>query len=608
MIGDVFADRYRITAKLGTGGMADVYLADDEKLQREVALKVLHPQFATDENFVARFRHEAQAAAGLNHPNIVSIYDWGQEDSTYFIVMERVEGRDLKQIIQEDGPLPASMAVGIASQVANALTSAHQNHIVHRDIKPHNIVINPEGIAKVTDFGIARATASNITQTGSVMGTAQYISPEQAQGQEVGPATDIHSLGVVLHEMMTGEVPFNGGDSAVAIAMKHAYEAPPKPRSINPKVPRALESVILHAMAKHPERRYASAEELGTDLARFSKGRPVSAVPAVEQTMVPARAAAHARGAAAQPRRSAPAAPRQTRLWPWIIAALIALMILAAAGWAVVSFIAGNNVKVPALTGKTVAEARQELTKLGLKFAIDQVYDAKAPKGEVTKQQPEPGETLPKGSIVYLTVSRGVEMVKVPDVKGASLEDATFSLSQAGLRVGKVQEVYSDTVTSGNIVNQSPAASKQVPKDSAVRLWTSKGKNMVIVPAVTNMSESQAYSTLASRGLTMVRQWDFSSSVPKGKVIDQDPNAGEQVERGGSVTVVISKGKEMVGVPDVVGWNEATGKTKLENAGFSVEIEYVVDPPNAGKIVDQYPDGGKQAEKGSIVKVQVGKV
>ncbi len=284
---ELFGGRYKIIKKAGTGGMADIFKAEDTILGRLVAIKMLHPQFAHDENFVARFRREAQSAASLNHPNIVNIYDWGRADSTYFIVMEYIEGENLKQIIGKSGPLSAEIAVKIMIRVCDALEFAHKHQIVHRDIKPHNIIITKDGTVKVTDFGIARAGSSTMTQTGSILGTATYISPEQAQGTAVGKSSDVYSLGIVLYEALTGCVPFEG-ESPVAVAFKQVHEPPPLPRSINPAISQSLETVILKAMAKNPGERYLSAEEMKADLTRSVKGSPIQAIvpPAEEKTKV----------------------------------------------------------------------------------------------------------------------------------------------------------------------------------------------------------------------------------------------------------------------------------------------------------------------------------
>ncbi|MEW6188710.1 MAG: Stk1 family PASTA domain-containing Ser/Thr kinase [Actinomycetota bacterium] len=594
----VFGGRYEIIEKIGSGGMADVYKAYDEVLHRTVALKILHPQFAQEENFVARFRREAQAAAGLNHPNIVNVHDWGSEDGTYFIVMEYLEGRNLKQIIADRGSLPFDIAVDIARQVCSALRFAHKHDIIHRDIKPHNIIITTEGEVKVTDFGIARAGTSTMTQTGTILGTAHYISPEQAHGAPATIASDIYSLGVVLFEMLTGKAPFEG-ESPVAIALKHAHESPPSPRSINPDIPESLEAVVLKALSKHPSDRYQSAQEMREDLVRCAQGLPVKATvtPSEGETIV-------------LPRPVPPPVEKEVRrrrwiAWAvWILAILLAFSLAAAWGF----YALAPRVVVPDLEDKTISQAKQILTRKGLKLKVAEWrYSDTIASGGIIDQYPSPGRKVREGETIKVTASKGKRLISVPEVVGRTEAQATYLLAKAGLEVGEIERRHHNKIPEDRVIDQDPKGDKKVTKGTKVNLIVSLGIEMVEVPDVINRTEEEAAALISQAKLKMTRTEESSDEVEKGRIIRQSPQPGIEVKRGAVVKVVVSTGPRMVTVPDVVGKDESAAESELENLGFIVVIkEGVSSPEDWGKVVAQSPKGGEQVKRGSTITIWVG--
>ena len=602
MVNKIFGGRYRIAEKIGMGGMAEVYKAFDTTLDRTVAVKILHPQFAAEEDFVARFRREAQAAANLNQPNIVNVYDWGSEQGTYYIVMEYLVGRNLKQIINEEGPLPTNAAIDIARQVAAALQFAHKHGIVHRDIKPHNIVITDEGEVKVTDFGIARSSASNVTQTGAILGTAQYISPEQAKGDEVGAASDIYSLGIVIYEMLAGKVPFNG-DSAVAVALKQIQEKPIPLRDLNDGIPADVEAIVAKTMAKDPAARYQSAAELRDDLGRAAEGLPVLAhsggLSESEMTVVMPRPV--------NPKRRKQAGQRH----PWRIAAFILALLLLFAGsaWATDYFMgrmATNN--VPSLTGKTLTEAKDLAARNKLKVEVGgQIFDANTAAGHIVDQTPAAGKKLPAGGAITVRLSKGRQLVTVPDLSGKFQNEAMRTISNLGLNVGDITRDYNDRVGEDYVISSDPAANGKVAKGTYINLLVSKGPRPLKVPLLIGKTADEARSTLASLGLVIHAVEVNDPTIEAGRVISQDPAQGVSANRGDSVAVTVSKGPLTVNVPSVVGQDEASAKTALQDAGFNVQVKAGVSTPDlVGKVVTQKPDAGASAKKGATVTIWIG--
>ncbi len=612
----VFNGRYEIVRQLARGGMADVFLAHDLLLDRPVALKVLFRELSVDPTFVERFRREAQRAANLTHPNIVSVYDWGEEDGTYFIVMEYVDGRSLASLLS-DGPLHADRAAEIGVAIAAALAFAHRSGVVHRDVKPGNVIIDTHGNVKVADFGIARAanTAENLTQPGAVMGTATYFSPEQAQGDNVDPRSDVYSLGVVLYEMVVGAPPFVG-DSPVAIAYKHVREEPAPPSTRQPSVPADFEAVVLRAMAKDRENRYANAEDLRVDLLRFQHGRPLGAVPAATTAVRPTTTRA---SRVDETSMSSPAEPTGTRTGIYVgllgvlLLALVALLF--ALGSELGLFGAASKtgpITVPSVVGNPIAEARQKLADANLEVQERNAAHDTAQVGIVFEQDPPAGAKVAAGAVVTLTVSQGTTGVDVPDVVGESEATARRILERAGFNVVITTEASADK-PAGVVLSQSPAAGQQAARRSDVRVVVSSGKPQATVPDVTGLDRDEAASQLGQAGLKVTRRFEFSDDVEPDKVIRTDPAAGTQVPQGTTVTMVISQGPkppDNVTVPDVVGQTQEAATQTLENAGFKVRVQNqaTTDPSQDGVVLDQSPAGGNQAPKGSTVTISVGRL
>jgi serine/threonine-protein kinase len=611
--------RYRVLSRLGSGGMADVFLAEDQQLGRKVALKLLHHRFAEDPDFVERFRREAQAAANLNHPNIVGIYDWGQDGGTYFIVMEYVEGRSLRDLMRAEGPLDAQRAADIGVEIAAALSFAHEHGVVHRDVKPGNVLITPTGSVKVTDFGIARAgTSENLTQTGSVMGTATYFSPEQAQGLAVDGRSDVYSLGVVLYEMVTGLAPFSG-EAPLAVALKHVREEPIPPTARNQAVPPAFEQIVLAAMAKDPDQRYQSANELRADLLRFRRGRPLASTPVTAMIATtpaqPTGAAVAAADATQAAPRVAPVAAarppgrsRAARLFTTIVVFL--LLVLVVGGILLLSTVNGKNsgtVEVPDVAHVTLTQARQTLTDRGFAVKTRVVTNATVPVNEVVSQSPAAGARAKKGSTVTLQVSAGTGEIKVPDLSGQTVPDATTTLRNRGLKVGSVTQQASDTVPLNTIIRTDPPANTSVGRGFAVKLVVSSGPQPATVPNVLNELANTALVQLQHAGFIVTQNSAPSDTVDAGKVISTNPGPNTQAPKGSTVTIVVSTGPEMVTVDDVTGMSQNAAKSDLETQGFLVVIVPTQSTPgNVGKVISQDPQGGTQQKKGTTIVLTVG--
>jgi beta-lactam-binding protein with PASTA domain/tRNA A-37 threonylcarbamoyl transferase component Bud32 len=628
----IFNDRYELHRKLARGGMADVYLARDLLLDRPVAVKVLFPEHARDEAFVTRFRREAQAAANLNHPNVVAVYDWGQQYDTYFIVMEYVEGRPLSEIIHTEGPLHPNRAAEVTADVAAALGFAHRNGVVHRDVKPGNILITPSGQVKVADFGIAQAssandTSGNLTQAGAVMGTATYFSPEQAQGHTVDPRSDLYSLGCVLYEMLTARTPFTG-DSPVAVAYKHVQEQPLPPSRINPSVPVPLEAIDMKLLQKDPGLRYATAEDLRSDLRRFLEGQPVAAAghpgaaagvvvgagiagaAAGEATqMVPATGAAGgAGGGNGGPPTTAndyvgPPEKKRTGLY-------VALVIAALAIIAIILFFVGSNmgkttakVTVPDVTTKDVTEATNTLSQAGFKVSVKNVANDTVPLNQVFEQTPKGNEQADKGSTVEITVSSGVGDTKVPNVTGLT-QAAAESLLKTNNLVPDVTQQASDTVPKGTVISQNPAANATATKNSVVKVVVSSGPGDVTIPNVVGLSAATASNQLGQAGFNVTSSTDSSATVPSGNVISTNPTAGNQAAKGSTVSIIVSSGPAQILVPNVVGMQVNTAQNALNGAGLTstVTTAHSLTVP-VDQIISQTPAAGTSVNPGSSVTI-----
>ena len=462
LINTLFDGRYRIIRKLGAGGMANVYLAEDQELGRRVAIKILNDRHANDDQFIERFRREAKNAAGLSHPNIVSIYDRGEAEGTYYIAMEFLDGRSLKELIVSRGPAPVPVAIDYARKILDALRFAHRNGIVHRDIKPHNVIVDAEGRIKVTDFGIARAGASQMTEVGSIIGTAQYLSPEQAKGAPVDQTSDLYSVGIVLYELLTGKVPFTG-DMPVEIAMKHISAVPEPPSTLRADIPEDLDLVVLRALGKTPEERYPSAEEMDKDLARVAQGVAVSRETEEAATQILSRAAL-ATAVAAPPRPPTEVLyeydePRRGRpFWPWLLVLLL-LLTAGLTGWFVFQQVRdelgeAGTVGVPYVIDLRETEAVGQVAAADLSPNVIREPNADVEEGFVFRQEPQSGERVDPGTVVDLYVSTGPPTAEVPDVVGESRDDAVAALARAGFEA-RVRPVFSNQPV-GTVTAQAP--------------------------------------------------------------------------------------------------------------------------------------------------------
>ncbi len=602
----VFGGRYEISEKIGSGGMADVYRATDSILNRTVAIKVLHPHFANEEDFVARFKREAQAAANLNHPNIVNIYDWGAEDSTYFIVMEYLIGKSLKEIIDEQAPLDENLIIDIGRQVLLAVEAAHKSDLVHRDIKPHNIIITENGDVKVMDFGIARSTSSTMTQTGSIMGTAFYLSPEQAQGAEVSSASDLYSVGIVLYEMSTGNVPFKG-ESPVSIALKHVHEAPVPPRRLNPDLSLSLQTIILKAISKNPNDRYSDAAELRHDLGKSANGELIEPTSASgEETIIIPATTGIVKDNNNEDDDKGKDKKKKPKWWILITALIVLALIGAAVGYFI--YLDRTTTTVPKITSLSEKSAKKDLKEKGLKMKVtDRVFDAGIPSGKVVSQDPDAGDKIRTGRTVSVVLSRGEEKIEVPKLTGITLDQATFFLAKADLNVGEITREYSDRLEAGVVISQNPPADDGVSKGTNVDLMVSKGPRPIRVPDVIGKTTSEASAEITKEQLKVVKSEEFSDSVEEGRVIRMSPPPGTSIEKDGEVSIVISKGPELISIPDLEGMSQDDAKSELETRGFVVQIKAgISDPENYGKVVAQSPQKEEMAIKGATVTIWIG--
>ncbi len=622
--GSLFDGRYRIVRRLGQGGMARVFLAQDESLHRQVAVKVLADRHSDDPHFIERFQREARAAARLNHPNIVQVYDQSQTAGMSYIVQEYVEGETLKDLIRRESPIEPRRAITIALQILAALRVAHQQGVIHRDVKPQNILVQLDGKIKVADFGIASAGDTEMTEAGSIVGTAQYLAPEQARGLSVGPPADLYAVGIVLYEMLSGRVPFEG-EAAVTVAMRHVQEAPEALTDRNPLVPDALESVVMRALTKDPTQRYQSADEMGLELDKVRQGLPISDETAVigaatiamnrpiEQTMV---------APPLPPRERAPVRaknPNRRRLWILLIVvgAVLAAIAIGLVAWGQIgsssntpttAATTGVLVQVPNVVGQQEADAIAALKQLELIPLVIKTASTNAPAGQVTAQHPGSGESVPAGTTVEIDVSSGPDAVAVPNVAGLSLADATSKLEAEKLVV-HLDTDSSDTVAEGIVISQSPFAGVSVKPGTTIGLVISSGKKQGTVPNLVGMDLTNAQNTLTMSGLVLGSQSQANDAATAGQVIAQDPAAGTSVAQGAAVNVVISKGPATAAVPSVVNTARGTAEAQITAAGFvaSAQESAVSDPAQDGIVISQNPASGSVRPLGWTVSIVVGR-
>lgn len=622
MPGMILGGRYQVQDKIGSGGMATVYRGLDEVLGRTVAIKTMLPQYASDPSFAARFKQEAQAAAALQSPYIVSVYDWGKDADTYYIVMEYLRGTDLKSGIRKHGALDCKKVAQIGSQIAQALSVAHKHDIIHRDIKPQNIMVQPDGNIKVMDFGIARAKNSHLTQDNSVLGTAHYVSPEQTQGKELGPTTDIYSLGIVMYEAATGQVPFQG-DDAISVALKQVNEQPKPPSQLNPAVDPSLESIILKCMQKNPAARFQTADELYHVLRDYLAGR-MQAVNSATAMLAAQATNKIERGAGVQPIKSGTATlPRVERTNRYrvqsateqaaeeeearerrhrrnvILGVLGALLAIGVAVFVVFSALGSRAAmkQVPNLIGRTQEEAIALIEQNG--FDVGNVrggYSKDYEEGLVFDQTPTSTQMAEEGSKIDIMVSQGespVDQVEVPDLSNMTQEEAEKKLAEYGLTPRRGDDRPDDNIESGKVCGQDVEPGEMVARNSTITFYLSSGAEPIEVPDVTGQDADAAEEALTDLGLKVKRDYAHSSSDAEGTIIRTDPSSGTEVEKGHEVTIYISQGPEpvdtTVDVPYVIGSDYSIAYTELTSAGFSVALTQ--GSSASGIVVDQYPTG-----------------
>ncbi len=646
------AGRYEVRSLIGRGGMAEVHLGFDTRLSRVVAIKMLRRDLALDSIFQARFRREAQSAASLNHPNIVAVYDTGEEivsDATNrslaipYIVMEYVEGHTVKELISDGTAVPINEAIEIVSGVLSALQYSHANHLVHRDIKPGNIMLTPEGKVKVMDFGIARAltdSQATMTQTNAVVGTAQYLSPEQARGETVDARSDLYSTGVVLFELLTGRPPFKG-DSAVAVAYQHVEQIPPTPSSILSDIPDSLDRVVLKALAKNRDDRYRSAAEMLSDLQRVARGMDVGAPPADSWAteVLPSAGLVGARAAvpAATSTVSAPAAgasststslpavssdgdaaskaaaARKRRTAIIMTLVVIALLLIGGSVWALSrSAATPEAVSVPNVVGLSQADAKSQIEAAGLEWELnpEKVASDTVDKDAVASTDPAGGAQAEKGSTVRVTISSGPDSVTLPDnLVGMSPDEARQAVEALGLKWEvNSSKVASDTVAEGKVAQTNPSPGSKVKAGQTITAYLSSGSDQVEVPDLVGMSQDQARSALKAVGLELGNVTTVDSDKDKDRIVSQDPETGSKVKKGTTIAVSISTGKAaQVEIPTVVGISREDAEAQLKALGLTVTVEEVSGSQPSGQVTAVEPGEGSKVDKNSTVKLKVSK-
>jgi serine/threonine-protein kinase len=618
--GLVFANRYEVIEPIAKGGMAEVFLAEDRLLNRPVAIKVLFSEYARDEAFVERFRREARAAGSLQHPNIVGVHDWGAEHGTYFIVMEYIPGETLRSLLKRYGALPPNEVARIGADIAGALHFAHGRGVVHRDVKPGNVLVTPDGDVEVTDFGIAQAGPSqDLTQTGSVMGTANYFSPEQAQGLPVDHRSDVYSLGVVLYEMSTGRPPFRG-DNPVAVAYKHVREQATAPSKINPNVPKSLEFVIGTAMAKRPEHRYADAGELRTDLRRLLRNEPPKGSSMVGRSGAGRRP--NSQDAERQIR------PRKRNGTPLMIAGLV--MLIVAAGALIVLLLQqlrnndgpSGDFMMQSAVGQTEEVAVDVFERIGLEVSVERRPNEKYPEGRVFAQDPGAGIMVSKGSEVVLSVSTGDTPDVVPGgTVGSSVDQVTRMLNSLDLNLTiNTTRERSDDVERDAVISVNPGEGEPLTPDQTINLVVSDGPEDGKVPTgLLGLPYNEARDKIKEAGFLPTPGLVQDGSVEPGNVIRVIPDQGSDLQKGSEVQVIVAAGTSNAGIPNaaaqtpvpsVLGQDPTTARANLQAAGFTVEVnatpgEPTNDPAKVGTVVAQEPLTGTAA-RGSTVRIAIG--
>lgn len=604
--------------------MADVFEAEDTLLNRSVAIKALHANFASDKAFVTRFRREAQAAANLSHPNIVAIYDWGQDEGTYYMVMELIKGKTLRDVLKSDGAILPRRAAEIASETAAALSIAHQHGVYHRDVKPGNIMLTEEGKVKVTDFGIARAMddSEELTKTGAVIGTATYFSPEQAQGLPADERSDVYSLGVVLYEMLAGKPPFTG-ESPVAVAYQHVSEMATPITDLNPEAPLELAAIASHAITKTPADRYQSAAEMRADLTRYLGGSEplaagvASAAAATAMIATPGAVAAGVGHPSATATFDEPVEERsQTGYWA-AVGGLVVVLLLGA--WLLFRLVSGDTaeatvVPVPNLTGVESQQAFQTLQELNLKVREQKEASTDMPAGRVIRTDPGPGIEIETGQFVTVYVSTGPEQFGVPNLLNENVDVARNRILEQGFTVGAITYQPTDDTDEDIVINQSPPGGTNADPGTPVDLVVSAGPAAIEIPDVSGSSSNQAIIELTRAGFTNIETVEeFSPTVLEGFVIETNPAAGQVVPTEATITVVVSQGPEPVPVPDLEGMSQSEAQAALTPLGLTLvvsgdTVEVPLSSGLVGNVAEQDPTAGTVVEVGDTITVKLGVV
>ncbi len=599
----LISNRYKIIKKIASGGMADVFLGEDLKLGRKVAIKILSSNYSNDRSFVARFKSEAEILAKLDHPNIVRVYDWGEYNSSYYICMEYIEGENLKEIIEKRSPLPPEITTDYAIQISNALLAAHKNNLIHRDIKPQNILVTPEGKVKVTDFGIAKSLVPDVTRTLNIMGTAHYISPEQAKGEVLDHRTDIYSLGIVMYEMLTGDVPFRGGTS-IDISLKHINEKPLKPSELVENIPPKLEKIVMHCLEKDPAARYPDLSELISDLQKYETSRPLS----FSSTSGKNR---DKRGVFIEKIKSAPAVIATT------IFMLLFLILSITYSYKYYSYknTASSIVSVPYIENIPIENADKILSPSGLKLKITgETYDSEIPEGFIISQNPEPGENISASSEIEVTVSKGPEIISIltPNLIGLNLEDARSLLEEYGLTTGNIKEKFSDTFRENIVIGQSPQFNENIKPGESINLVVSKGEEIIEIPDVINQDFITGLNQLQSLGLIVK-----SSRIPiveggninePGKIVEIIPSPGSKVRANSLVKLMISTNEPLVEIPDFTSQSINAVIPVLDSMDLKYEINYIKVDYSVQKdlVIGQDPEAYTYVSPDSTIILFVG--
>ena len=634
LIGLLVDERYRVTRRLARGGMATVYVAQDERLDRPVALKVMHPHLADSDAFVERFRREARSAARIVHPGVVSVFDQGVVTGQGFLVMELIDGTNLRQLLRAQGAFTIPQALRYTTDTLEALRAAHRVGVIHRDIKPENILVPSDGPAKVTDFGLARAASEvSMSSTGNMLGTVAYIAPEIATTAEADARSDIYSVGIMLYEMLTGAVPW-AGESPLQIASHHVSDDVPSPSAAQPWIPREIDDLVAALTAREPANRPADASDaidlvaraaaaipsnlanrraevapgerhrasetsaLNTEIMSAQFTRPLPSPASSSVALVHTSGATQAAQAASPPKNSARAAA-------WIALVVLLLVVAGLGGrWWWTEYGPGSYLTMPETTGRTLTDVQADLDALGLRTQVEEEFSDDIDTGSVTRSDPEGGSSVHKRAEVQLYVSKGVDMKTVPEVTGKSQDEAQRSLTDAGLAVGAVTDAYSEDVPQGQVISQSVAAGTPLAHDSAVDIVLSKGREPLTVPTLSGLSASAAKSAIEDLGLVATPTEAYSDTVAEGQVISQQTREGSTLHRGDSVAYTVSKGPEKVAIPDVVGLQREEARSLLEGAGFTVKEEAILGG-FFGTVRSSDPAAGTMTKKGSTVTITI---